>query len=501
MSSLPSTEAITGKAGRAVSRQVKGPKILVLPRTQMIQRLFLVPTSEPTEVPSILRFRLPAETPFLPDQVDWTWRIVGQTLDGRFLARVDLVEKERLQHYLDEAGVDPMVDGVLSEDDFLSLWEHHRRSAPIVPGAAGTEATASPRRETCEARLYHTQDRILAILVHAGRCIRSNVLSVSSADPTASAVRTLMDGLVTGLPRGVQSLSSEQGDSEPRPASEGPALAVSATMAHTDGPDLCLFARVLVQQGLEHLVPPDTSAHVETVESPLTASGHSASGMTQSPASESSSASGTLPVWLTPLPQGGWILALKGIRDRRLASRLKAESRTDLLPKRWRVGSLGRRRTAGLFSFGLFCCAASVLLSVGLGQMERYAQKSRLAIDERRTVLKNDLREVQVAQLLIDRVAASTLPRRTVLSTWDRVVAAVPGGMVLTGLSIADDGSFAVHGAAPDRDAVVRFMESLRSDPSGHFAQVVLGGLEQREARAIFHLVGRVAAQAESSKP
>jgi hypothetical protein len=456
-------------------------------------------------VDSILRYRIPSETPFLTEQVDWTWKVVGSLPDGSYLVRVDLVEKQRMQRYLDECAIDPGIQGVLVEDELLTLWQSQGRTGAGASGPSlgrtsaqgetsadggtwtqggtsadgGTQAQSGVSPQTDERvtpaeqeqiHLYRLRNRLLAVLVLDGQCARSNVLSINHTNPTESAVTHLIEGLLTDV--GGQDAGSVQGIGE---------------------------RRVRRQRGLEPCLPSSGVSETPDLENPLEEPADALAG------DETRGHAAAVPardaMELLPLKAGGWILFPKSVRNRKLGSCISSESRRDLLPESWRARASGRRTVLGLLATGVLGLAVALLFSLVTGQVEKHVRETRLGLDAERAVLKTDLEEVQAAQLLIEHVGAWSGTGRVILSAWDRISAGVPKGVILTGLAIRDDGALTIHGAAPDRPTIIALMEALRSDHSGLFSKVLLGGLEERGGKQVFHLLGHVPTQKGPRSP
>jgi hypothetical protein len=415
-----------------------------------------MPTSRPEEVERILRYRIPSETPFLLEQVAWSIKTIGQRPDGSYLVRVDIVEKKRLQEYLSRNNVDPAIAGVIIEDEFLSLYQ--RETMPKETGRARESSSTTSQLgledpDAYQTHFYRQQNRLISVLVHNGSCVSSNTLSTNEHGPEGSSAERLVDGL-----RGSDSIPAD-------------------VVAHGEG-------RFRAQEGLELTLPRSESPIVADLANPL------AGNETTKPRME-----------VSTLETGGWILRLPSIKDRRLANQVRSGSKRDLLPELWNARASGRRTILGLLWFSAAVFVLSLGISFAAGQIEKRARDDRLSLDGTRELLKEDLEEVEAAQLLIDRVATWSGTGRMILDAWDRICAATPQDLALTNLSIRAGGELAVHGVAQDRGAIVTLMDQLRGNSSGILKEVVLGGLEERNGQQLFHVIARLSQQEEVSSP
>jgi hypothetical protein len=401
---------------------------------------------------------MPSETPFLPEQVSWSWKVVDERADGSCLVRVDLVENRRMQEFLSDNEVAPGLDAVVVEDDFLTLWQTTRNP---VSESISLDGEGRPKETTRdsdgskehEIHLYRQQDRFLSVLTRRGTCIVSNVLNVDGTDHP----RTFVGQLIGGLRASAVTAPSIQSDVE---------------------------TRIRSQQGLGLSDAPSVSSELPDLYNPLVAQ-----------------EGGSVALRAIPLKTGGWILPTKTMKNRRLASQLRLESKKDLLPESWRARAVGHKVVSGLLLFSTLCIAVALALSFLAGKLEQRTRDARLSIDGTRELLKEDLEEVQAAQLMIERVATWSGTARMVLGAWDRVSASVPSGVALSSLTIRGDGDLAIHGTAPDRGRVVTLMDALRTDRSGLFRNVVLGGLEERNGQQAFHVLAHVVEGTEVPQP
>ncbi|MFC1572249.1 PilN domain-containing protein [Candidatus Eisenbacteria bacterium] len=404
----------TGAPRRSASQ------ILILPRTQVLERLLVVPTSKVDEIKRILQYRIPSETPFLVDQIAWTWKISRRLPDGSFLVRVLLVEKERIKTYLKTNQVDPGICGILVEDDFLTIWQ---RATPRRNKQSDESDASRVAAGDDEVYLYRLQDRLLATLVHSGECLRSSVLSTRECDPSESAVAELIAGLSSDGTAGFARPEASPAKIEPLPSPIQPTL-------------------------------PDPDNHRA----------------------------------LSPLKSGGWLLHPGSLGNRPLAAKLRSECRRDLLPEEWEALAAGRKTLFRLLGVAAVLLLAAVVSSVLAGQVENRTHESRRTVDETRAAFKEDLKEVEAAQMLIERVESWSNGGRSILAAWNRVSECVPKGVTLTGLTARKTGTMTVHGTSPNRAMVIELMDALQSDTEALFDEALLTGLEERDGKQVFHI-------------
>jgi hypothetical protein len=440
-------------AGRIRPRP-RGPQILILPRTRVLERLFVLPTCRKEEVEQLLRYRIPAETPFLLQQVDWQGEIVGQTEDGSYLARVVLVERQRFQSYLDACGLEDAVEGVLLEDDLLQL-----------AGGERPEGESKP-----EIRLHQVQDRLLAFVVREGRVVISDATSQQDGTPSVQAPRNMAAELCRRYREAVPGNSGSGSSGEiDLPLRASPDVAERLEADRLSG---MISGIVLPPPAL----PPPFGA------------GRADAG-----------AAHALPV--APLAPGGWLISLRALDDRRLAELIRSRARTGLLPEGRRARITGRRRCASLLRAAVAGLALTILFSLAAKVAAHHWTTQRRGVDQIRELLHADLQEVQAAQELIKRVEAGPGLGPPVLKAWDRVAALVPPGAALTGLSIQDDGVLVIHGLAEQRSDITSLMEAFRADSTGFFAEVLLEGLESKGTESVFHVTAKLASPAAGAKP
>ncbi len=394
--------------------------VLILPRTQVIQRVFVLPTLREREVERILAYRIPLETPFLPEEIAWSWRPVQELPNGEHRIRVTIVEKERLRGYLEASEVSPHIRGLLGEDEFLALWQDHQCAS-----------------EEEEVHAYRLPGRLLAVLAHEGECVRSNV------QPDGGEASALMRGLLDGDGRG-----GTLGDRPVRVTSDLAGVAAGAELAAV--PDLV---------------------------NPLNAEENG----------------------LIALPAGGWLLPLRRLGDRRLAARVRSRSHRGLLPEAWRQLARGRSRLIRMLAIGVAALVLAWAGTLGIDHLVRRTRQTRVDLDSSRASLRADLEQVQAAEVLIASVEAQSDRGRGILAAWNQVSTSVPRGVRLSGLSHQDTGRILINGSAEDRELVIEFMESLRRESEDLFEGVVLGGLEKRGDRQVFHIVAHMARMEESS--
>ncbi len=439
--------------------------ILILPRTQVLQRLFLLPTRKAKEIEQVLAYRIPAETPFLATEITWTWRVVHHLSDGQYLVCVLIVEKRRLQCFLDDAKVGAGIRGLLVEDEFLSIWRTGRTGSVTEVSAdrAASAEVAQDNESTVtnalsgEAHFYRIPGRVLGVHMIGGHCLRSYVKPVNGTDSYAAVVEQLLTELST-TPLADDTTLSTDNIRDPK--------------------------RCRLQAG-DNLWPDiETNGVAQDLENPLWT-------VTNDPPETLS--------WrrkektLIPLASGGWILHSRTLSDRKLGSRLRAAARLDLLPARWSAGHAGRRITSWILLVAMLGVIAALAGSYGANKLADQAQASRELVDQARARLTVDLEQVQAAQMLVASVEDKSSTGRVILAAWDQVSEAVPRGMLLTGLTIRTAGSIQITGTAPDREAVIELMEVMRGAANGFFSEVLLGGLEERSGKQIFNIQASIA--------
>ena len=373
--------------------------ILLLPRTRVLRREFLLPTARPRELRKILGYRIPLETPFLAGEITWDWRVVEAREDGTFLVRVSIVEKAAFARQLAEAGLGRRLLGLLVEDDYFAML-----------GAGGDEIHV----------LAH-QGRVLALRVRGGECIRSVARALAGngrAETAAALVREL--------------IAAETGANVP----------VRSALAET----------IPLPAGLEAGPPLETGVNGKAAA----------------------------------LPGGGGLLPARTRRPRGLRPRMRAGRA--LLPDAWQLRGAGRKVAVRF----LLTLVAAALLAAGFGaiagELAGRALAERAEIDASRSWLQTELEQVQAAQMLITNVTAWGSRGREILAAWDRVAEKVPAGVNLTALSVQEGGRVVIQGQAKSRGAIVSFIEELRADDTGLFAELALGGLEERGGRQHFNI-------------
>lgn len=179
--------------------------VLILPRTQVLRRQLVLPTCDRKETEHILRYRMPLETPFMIDEIAWTWRVVQALSNGSYLVRVTIVEKKKLRRYLDENGVGSRIRGILVEDEFLALWQD-------MASASGASAP--------EIQVYRLPGRLLANLTMSGECLRSEARQVDEASEPDRTDRELVEILQAGCQRDGMAFEAGIGSAVDVPLSE-----------------------------------------------------------------------------------------------------------------------------------------------------------------------------------------------------------------------------------------------------------------------------------------
>lgn len=428
--------------------------ILVLPRTKVLERTYTVPTNRTHEITRILSFRLYSETPFLMEDLDWSWRIVGRHGKGGFLVKVVLVEKSRFFKYFEESALACRPTGVLVEDDLLTAWQDFRGSDVDTTGETAGQADGGvPSQQEGKAEnagapeihLYALPQRLLANLVYGGTSVSSNVVSLNGHFVREEKVRGLLAPLVT-----VAKFFSGAHEG----SSEGIRLRLESSLQSRDLP----LSGMPVG---EPISTPDE-------ETELGPSGQPA---------------------LASLPGGGWVLLPDLLKDRRLAGWAQREATPKLLPETWRAEAKGRERLRTLAVIGAALLAVALGGQLTLSLIGTRMIKQRHALEETRSNLRVETQDVEAAQLLITRMEAGSGSTRFALSVWDRIAQYVLSGIKLTSISIPEGGPVVVHGTARSRAEIGDFMHAMGSDPSGLFGKVSLGGLKQsRTGEQTFHV-------------
>ncbi len=178
---MSGTDSKRTGAGEGALRANGRGGILILPRTRVLRREFLLPTSKPAELRRLLGYRIPLETPWLASEIAWDWRIVCSEPDGGVLVRVSIVERAAFARYLGDAGLGPRLLGVLVEDDYLAL----------AANSNGAGKAASD-----EIHIYRHQGRLLAMKMSGGECLRSSGRAIHGANDSAAVIAELIAELL-----------------------------------------------------------------------------------------------------------------------------------------------------------------------------------------------------------------------------------------------------------------------------------------------------------------
>jgi hypothetical protein len=467
-----------------VNWRAKNISILILPRTRVLERTYVLPTDRDQDVTRILKYRLSSETPFLMRDLDWSWRIVGKDANGEYLIKVALVEKSRLRKYLEQCELPRQPVGVLVEDDFLAAYQSscEREGAPGVT----PEQTASPPQsvsQPSEVHLYSLQQRLLASLVKSGSSLRSNVTSLNGHEVQEIGLQEVLTPLID------QTKSSpEAGGSQPQPIQIRWDSGLQAKGLHVD-------------PALGFQVGAPIPALKDTLRDGAVQDGAVHGGTVQEDAARESDAAlgdGAL----RSLPEGGWILEPDKLKDPDLARWVRQNATKGLLPESWRAEQRGRKLLMRLLlicgGIVLACLAARITLS----SIEAKTRGDRLAVEEQRRSLRLELREVEAAQMLINRLEAGSGSTRQILSAWDRIAQHVPRDMKLTSLVFQENGVLILHGTTKRRTDIGTLIEALAADPSQMFRDVTLGGLEERrDQEQIFNIRALVRGGVEKESP
>lgn len=407
----------------------------------MLERTYVLPTDRHQDVRRILEFRLSSDTPFLIRDLDWSWRIVGKNARGEHIVKVALVEKSRLRSYLEQCALPRQPAGVLVEDDFLAAYQDSR-DREEAEDARSEPAGSSPHTASrpSQIHLYSLQRRLLASLVRRGTSLRSNVTSMNGHEAKEISLQEVLTPLMH------QAESSQ--------AAEGRQPVRIRCDSGLGTEDLNVGPGLEVEMG-----------------SPL------------SRLQDSMQNGGLGENALHSLPEGGWVLEPDRLKDASLARWAKENSTMRLLPESWRAGQRGRKLVRRLLLAGGVIVLACLIVRVALNGLEAQTRGDRLAVEEQRVSLKSELREVEAAQMLINRLEAGSGSTRMILSAWDQIARHVPKSMSLTSLVIQENGVLILHGTTNHRSDVGELIEALASDPSGAFRDVTLGGLEERRGQ------------------
>lgn len=411
-------------------------RVLVMPRTQVFERLFFLPTHEPALVEKMMEFRLAKAFPFPMEDIDFAWKVVGTRADGHFLVRVIIVEHSRMKKYLATCGIDEPPRGIVLEDELLAAWQ----------ARFGTDM-----REREWIEVYETQGRLLTSRVREGQCLSSNVIASHGVPYSESAVRIVASPLTEDL---FDSLTAE------------PAPAAVPTRP-----------RYRMQSEMEIPVPAEWELESIGVENPFLAT------LTQT-ATKPSAAT-------MPLEGGGWLIDPEQFGGKVMRCRIQELESARLFPAPWRNRATGATTVVRCFLVLVSLLAVGALCTTIVGGLALHNEHATSRINKNRIGMQAGLREVEAAQNLLRHVGPGNRDEDSILATWDRIAASLPPQVSLSTLHFESDGTVRVQGQSDQTQGVLHLAEALRTDAAEVFEGVWLGGVVDQEGRKSFTIFVR----------